>query len=132
LIACPPCSAARAQETRSYTRSISSELDGQDLRGERWDARRAELGERTDGVRLCEHIADADGTVVFRAACTMALEGLVAKRRDSPLSLRALPGLGPDQEHGAPGHRARHADRDLGTGITQMPIVSSLVSQPCE
>ena len=34
-------------------------------------------------IRLCEHIEDADGAVVFRAACTMALEGIVAKRRDS-------------------------------------------------
>jgi ATP-dependent DNA ligase len=34
-------------------------------------------------VRLCKHIADADGAVVFRAACTMGLEGMVAKRRDS-------------------------------------------------
>jgi bifunctional non-homologous end joining protein LigD len=41
------------------------------------------LGERADGVRLCEHIEDADGAVVFRVACTMGLEGIVAKRRDS-------------------------------------------------
>ena len=38
---------------------------------------------RADGVRLCEHIEDADGAVVFRAACNMGLEGIVAKRRDS-------------------------------------------------
>jgi bifunctional non-homologous end joining protein LigD len=63
------------------------ELDGQDLRAERWDARRAALEALLEGVeagvRLCEHIADADGAVVFRAACTMGLEGIVAKRRDS-------------------------------------------------
>ena len=63
------------------------ELDGKDLRRERWDTRRGHLADvlraRVDGVRLCEHIADADGAVVFRAACTMGLEGIVAKRRNS-------------------------------------------------
>jgi bifunctional non-homologous end joining protein LigD len=63
------------------------ELDGQDLRRKRWDARRGLLADLldtpTDGLRLCEHIQDAEGAVVFRAACTMGLEGIVAKRRDS-------------------------------------------------
>jgi ATP-dependent DNA ligase len=63
------------------------ELDGQDLLGERWDDRRGcladLLGAGADGIRLCEHIEDADGAVVFRAACNMGLEGIVAKRRDS-------------------------------------------------
>jgi bifunctional non-homologous end joining protein LigD len=62
-------------------------LDRQDLRGKRWDTRRGYfadlLGTRADGVRLCEHIEDADGAVVFRAACNMGREGIVAKRRDS-------------------------------------------------
>jgi hypothetical protein len=35
------------------------------------------------GVRLNEHIEDVDGAVVFRQACVMGLEGIVAKRRDS-------------------------------------------------
>jgi ATP-dependent DNA ligase len=63
------------------------ELDGQDLRGKRWDHRRALLvqllTDADEGIRLCEHIEDADGAVVFRAACNMGLEGVVAKRRDS-------------------------------------------------
>jgi bifunctional non-homologous end joining protein LigD len=63
------------------------ELDGEDLRGKRWDDRRALLARLVtgagEGVRLCEHIDDADGAVVFRAACNMGLEGIVAKRRDS-------------------------------------------------
>jgi len=63
------------------------ELEGQDLRAERWEARRALLegllGAGAEGVRLCEHIEDADGAVVFRAACNMGLEGIVAKRSDS-------------------------------------------------
>jgi ATP-dependent DNA ligase len=33
-------------------------------------------------VRLSEHIADTDGEAVFRQACAMGLEGIVAKRRD--------------------------------------------------
>ena len=35
------------------------------------------------GIRLCEHIEDVEGAVVFRQACVMGLEGIVAKRRDS-------------------------------------------------
>jgi bifunctional non-homologous end joining protein LigD len=63
------------------------ELDGRDLRGERWEARRELLTQLLDrcqdGLRLSEHIADTDGEVVFRQACAMGLEGIVAKRRDS-------------------------------------------------
>jgi bifunctional non-homologous end joining protein LigD len=62
------------------------ELDGRDLRAQRWDIRRALLVDLLAvagaGIRLCEHI-DADGAVVLRAACNMGLEGIVAKRRDS-------------------------------------------------
>jgi bifunctional non-homologous end joining protein LigD len=63
------------------------ELDGHDLRSEPWHVRRAALTKLLrDGapsIRLCEHIEDADGAVVFRPACNMGLEGIVAKRRDS-------------------------------------------------
>jgi ATP-dependent DNA ligase len=63
------------------------ELDGRDLRGKPWDERRALLAQLLsgagDGIRLSEHIEGTDGTVVFRAACAMGLEGIVAKRRDS-------------------------------------------------
>ena len=63
------------------------ELDGRDLRSQRWDARRALLAQLLDrcpdGIRLSEHIADADGATIFRQACVMGLEGIVAKRRDS-------------------------------------------------
>ncbi len=63
------------------------ELDGRDLRGEPWHVRRTALTrllrDSASGIRLCEHIEDADGAVVFRAACGMGLEGIVAKRRDS-------------------------------------------------
>jgi ATP-dependent DNA ligase len=63
------------------------ELDGRDLRAQSWDARRTLLTQLLDrcqdGLRLSEHIADTDGAVVFRQACVMGLEGIVAKRRDS-------------------------------------------------
>ena len=63
------------------------ELDGHDLRGKRWQDRRTLLAQLLigvgNGIRLCEHIEGTDGAVVFRAACNMGLEGIVAKRRDS-------------------------------------------------
>ena len=52
------------------------ELDGRDLRNESWARRRAALvqllADSDAGIRLCEHIEDVDGAVVFRAACNMA------------------------------------------------------------
>src|SRR5262249_9000219 len=63
------------------------ELDGRDLRSEPWAVRRALLVSILDGagqgIRLCEHVEDVDGAVVFRQACVMGLEGIVAKRRES-------------------------------------------------
>jgi ATP-dependent DNA ligase len=63
------------------------ELDGTDLRREPWETRRARLAsllrKARGGVRLCEHLDGAEGGMVFRHACLMGLEGIVAKRRDS-------------------------------------------------
>ena len=63
------------------------ELDGRDLRGQPWDLRRALLTgllrNSAPGIQLCEHIEDVDGAVVFRQACVMGLEGIVAKTLDS-------------------------------------------------
>ena len=63
------------------------QIDGRDMRNEPWVARRAALAHLLagagDGIRLNDHIEDVDGAVVFRAACGMGLEGIVAKRRDS-------------------------------------------------
>ena len=63
------------------------ELDGRDLRTESWARRRAALeqllSDAADGIRLCDHLEDVDGAVVFRQACVMGLEGIVAKHRDS-------------------------------------------------
>jgi bifunctional non-homologous end joining protein LigD len=64
------------------------ELDGQDLRREPWETRRATLASllRTvpRAIRFSEHINGADGETVFQHACHMGLEGIVAKRRDRP------------------------------------------------
>jgi ATP-dependent DNA ligase len=37
-----------------------------------------------DGLRLSEHIEQADAGALFDHACVMGLEGIVAKRRDRP------------------------------------------------
>jgi len=63
------------------------ELDGHDLRREPWEIRRATLtgllrkaGRR---IRLSEHLK-GDGETIFRHACALGVEGIVAKRRDRP------------------------------------------------
>ena len=64
------------------------ELDGCDLRRDPWNVRRETLAsllrKASNGIRLSEHIEGADGTAVFRHACALGLEGIVAKRRDRP------------------------------------------------
>jgi bifunctional non-homologous end joining protein LigD len=70
------------------------ELDDEDLRREPWEVRRDALASLLcnvmhdakfqQGIRLSEHIDGADGDIVFRHACKLGLEGIVAKRRDRP------------------------------------------------
>jgi bifunctional non-homologous end joining protein LigD len=64
------------------------ELDGRDLRRDPWEVRRATLTSLLrgagHGMQLSGHIDSADGDAVFRHACSMGLEGIVAKRRDRP------------------------------------------------
>jgi len=97
------------------------ELDGQDLRPKPWAARRDALvrllADTGDGIRLCEHIEDVDGAVVFRQACVMGLEGIVAKRRNSRYR-SGLSGMDQDQEPGASCDRARDAHRFEQTSAT--------------
>lgn len=61
-------------------------LDGQDLRGCRLDARKAVM-EKLDiwngHLRFSDHI-EGDAGPVRRQACTMGLEGIIAKRADAP------------------------------------------------
>lgn len=62
------------------------ELNGEDLRPLPWEDRREQLSpllkRAAPGIVLSEH-ADANGGALFRKACEMGLEGLVAKRRQS-------------------------------------------------
>ena len=64
------------------------ELDGVDLGRELWSERRKVLvrllRHTGDGIRLSEHPDGADGAIVFKHACALGLEGIVAKRRDRP------------------------------------------------
>jgi bifunctional non-homologous end joining protein LigD len=63
------------------------ELDGDDLRGQPLEKRKATLAELIagggHGLRLSEHL-DGDGANIFAHICKWALEGIVSKRRDSP------------------------------------------------
>jgi bifunctional non-homologous end joining protein LigD len=62
------------------------ELNGKDLRKLPWEERRTRLTQLLTkprfGLVLSEH-TDGDGEPLFRKACDMGLEGLVAKRRQS-------------------------------------------------
>ena len=64
------------------------EINGTDLRRDPWEMRRATLTsvlrKARNGIRLSEHLAMTDGNTIFRHACAMGLEGVVAKRRDRP------------------------------------------------
>jgi bifunctional non-homologous end joining protein LigD len=64
------------------------EVDGRDLHREPWHVRREILVRLLrgagHGVQLSEHLATTDGNTIFRHACAMGLEGIVAKRRDRP------------------------------------------------
>jgi bifunctional non-homologous end joining protein LigD len=64
------------------------EINGDDLRPYEWQVRRATLAsvvrKADGGIKLSEHLDSADGEAVFRHACGMGLEGIVAKRRDRP------------------------------------------------
>jgi bifunctional non-homologous end joining protein LigD len=63
------------------------ELDGQDLRREPLETRKATLVSplrgRRPGVRLNEHLEHDDGEIVFHHACALGCEGIVSKRLGS-------------------------------------------------
>jgi len=62
-----------------------------------WHVRRATLASLLrgrgvgHGIHLSDHMDTADGEAVFRHACAMGLEGIVAKRRDRPYRSRRTP-----------------------------------------
>jgi bifunctional non-homologous end joining protein LigD len=61
-------------------------LDGQDLRREPLETRKATLAsllrKRQIGIALCEHL-EGDGETIFGHACRLGCEGIVSKRRSS-------------------------------------------------
>jgi bifunctional non-homologous end joining protein LigD len=63
------------------------ELDGEDLRWEPIEVRKATLASlfrqpRRTGLRLAEHL-EGDGPTIFGHACKLGLEGIVSKRKGS-------------------------------------------------
>jgi len=62
------------------------ELNGDDLRRDPLEVRKAALAsivaKASPGIRFNEHIG-GDGPTVFAHACTLGLEGIVSKRKDS-------------------------------------------------
>jgi bifunctional non-homologous end joining protein LigD len=93
------------------------ELDGQDLRRQPLEVRKATLAsvlrKAGPGVQLNEHLEHEDGEVVFRHACKMGLEGIVSKR----LGSRYRSGRSPDwlkmKNPAAPAVK-REAEEDWG------------------
>ena len=94
------------------------ELDGEDLRREPFETRKATLASllrgSLPGLRLNEHLAHP-GDVVFQHACKMGLEGIVSKR----LSSRYVSGRTRDwlkmKNPAAPAVK-REAEEDWGRG----------------
>jgi bifunctional non-homologous end joining protein LigD len=78
----------RRQDARVFLYAFDLlELDGQDLRREPLETRKATLagllrGSRA-GLRLNEHLEHQDGAIVFQHACALGLEGIVSKRLGS-------------------------------------------------
>ena len=88
------------------------EINGNDLRPYEWEVRRATLASLLrragDGIRLSEHLDSADGDTVFRHACAMGLEGIVAKRRDRPYRSGRSPDWIKVKNPDAPARDAHH------------------------
>jgi len=93
------------------------ELDGQDLRREPLETRKATLASLLrgcgPGLRLVEHLAHG-GDVVYRHACKLSCEGIVSKRLGSPYAQRPHAALAKAQGPGGAGGEARGGGR-LGT-----------------
>jgi bifunctional non-homologous end joining protein LigD len=92
------------------------ELDGDDLRREPLDLRKATLRsllvKTGPGLRWNEHI-EGDGETIFRHACKLGLEGIVSKRKDSPYRSGRSPDWLKMKNLAAPAVR-REAEEDWG------------------
>ena len=53
---------------------------------------RASVTKASPGIRFNEHM-EGDGPTVFAHACKLGLEGIVSKRKDFSVAIRALPDL---------------------------------------
>jgi bifunctional non-homologous end joining protein LigD len=86
------------------------ELDGEDLRREPFETRKATLVSLLRGclagLRINEHLP-YPGDVVFRHACKMGLEGIVSKAARLALRVRSVEGLAQVQEPRGAGCEAR-------------------------
>jgi len=93
------------------------ELDGDDLRREPLDVRKATLRSLLvkvgPGLRWNEHI-EGDGETIFRYACKLGLEGIVSKRKDSPYRSGRSPDWLKMKNPDAPAVK-REAEEDWGT-----------------
>jgi len=79
--------------SKQYDREVSLvafdllDLDGVDIRKRPLLDRKARLTKLItkvrDGIEFCEHV-EGDGADIFRAACKLGHEGVVAKRKDLP------------------------------------------------
>jgi bifunctional non-homologous end joining protein LigD len=89
------------------------ELDGDDLRREPLDVRKATLRslliKTGPGLRWIE----GDGETIFRHACKLGLEGIVSKRKDSPYRCGRSPDWLKMKNPNAPAVR-REAEEDWG------------------
>ena len=92
---------------------LTLELDGQDLRREPLEMRKATFGrlrKTRHGVRFNEHLEYPDGLAVFQHACKMGLEGIVSKRLAHAM-LRPIAGSAQFKNPEAPAVR-REAEED--------------------
>jgi hypothetical protein len=85
------------------------ELNGEDTRPlpliQRKDWLAKLVAKVRDGIEFSEHI-EGDGAEIFRAACELGHEGIVAKRKRSALRIRPVAAEAEDQEPGEPGSQA--------------------------
>ena len=91
------------------------EFDGDDLRREPLAVRKATLASLLThaalGLRLNEHMDEANGPLVFAHACKLGLEGIVSKRRNSPYRSGRSPDWIKSKNPAAPAVR-REAEED--------------------
>jgi bifunctional non-homologous end joining protein LigD len=93
------------------------ELDGDDLRREPLEVRKATLASllarAAAGARFNEHFEHEDGRLVFAHACKLGLEGIVSKRKESRYRSGRSPDWIKSKNPDAPAVR-REAEEDWG------------------